>query len=324
MFKNPLKFTPIFKEKIWGGRRFASELNKTLPPNTAIGESWELSEVEGSVSIVSNGSFAGKSLSELIQMDAPALLGQEVLEQYGNSFPLLVKFLDASKDLSVQVHPNDRQAAPFGAKGKTEMWYALEGDGSSNIINGMNCDCLKEDLVSCIENQTLTQCLRYEAVKRGDVFFIPPGRIHALNAGNLVAEIQQTSDITYRLYDYNRKDAQGHTRELHIEQGLAVLDAKKLLNGKITYQKEFNQRILLMQCDFFTTHIWFFNQTTTLSYPKNDRFKIFICTDGQCTIKTQNTQTQLQRGETILIPASIEKMEIIPQTIVCKCLETSV
>jgi len=221
----PLKFTPIYKDKIWGGNKIKSVLNKDFGGLPNCGESWELSGVDGNVSVVSNGYLAGNTLEELLEVYMGDLAGDEVYEHFGNEFPLLIKFIDANDDLSIQVHPNDEMAAErHNSYGKTEMWYVLQADKGSKLQSGFNQQVDQEKYLEKLEKTELTDILNFEEVTAGDVFFIPAGRVHAIGRGILLAEIQQTSDITYRIYDYDRRDDKGNPRELHTDLALDAID----------------------------------------------------------------------------------------------------
>ena len=237
----PFKFQPILKERLWGGTKLETVLGKSLDSDI-IGESWELSGVSGDVSVVANGNLAGKSLQEIIESYKEDLLGKAVYERFGNDFPILIKFIDAKQDLSIQVHPNDELAkARYNSFGKTEMWYVMDADPDAKLIVGFNKSVNKEEYQKHLNNKTLTEILYYEPVKEGSTFFINTGKVHAIGAGTLLAEIQQTSDITYRVYDFDRKDKNGNLRELHTELALDAIDYEKKDDFKVSYSKNENQ-----------------------------------------------------------------------------------
>ena len=236
----PLTFTPIFKERIWGGEKLEKELHKPIH-QPLIGESWEVSTVKGDISVIDNGALKGTSLQTLIEQAPEALLGRAVYKRFGTDFPLLIKFIDAAQDLSIQVHPDDALAkARHNSFGKTEMWYIMEADPNASIIIGFNRNVSKEEYQSHLENKTLSQLLNYEKVSHGDMFFIPAGKIHAIGAGVLLAEIQQTSDITYRVYDFDRKDKHGNYRELHTELALDAIDFEQKDDFRKSYSSTEN------------------------------------------------------------------------------------
>jgi mannose-6-phosphate isomerase len=319
----PLKFTPILHERIWGGNRLESKFGKNLNGKTNIGESWELSAVEGNVSVVANGSLAGNSLQELIEIYMDEIVGEKVFKKYGNEFPLLIKFIDANDDLSIQVHPDDDKAAErHHAFGKTEMWVALDSDDDSQLITGFVCDTDKIEFVKKLNNGTLTDLLNYEKVEKGDAFFIPSGRVHAICKNNLIAEIQQTSDITYRIYDYGRKDQQGNERELHLDNALDVIDYKQVQEPKIRYDMQQNTPVELVSCNYFTTNLLELSKPVLRDYYKHDSFVIYICTKGECVVGAPDGEKiTVKAGDTVLLPAALHQSEIKPLIQPTKLLE---
>ena len=235
----PLKFTPIFKEKIWGGNKLEVYLKKNLNGMNHIGESWEISALEGNKTTVANGHLKGLIIDDLINRYGIRFLGENSMNQFGTTFPLLIKYIDANDDLSVQVHPDDNVAKQkHGSFGKTEMWYVLQSDKNARIINGFNTSISKKTYLKALNSNDIFSVLEQQKVKKGDAIFIPAGRVHALGKGVMVAEIQQASDVTYRIFDYNRKDKKGNVRELHIEQALDVIDFKKPEVLNTTYNLE--------------------------------------------------------------------------------------
>lgn len=304
----PLQFTPILKERIWGGEKLKIELNKKITSNTT-GESWELSTVEGDVSVIANGLFKGKLLTEVIEEWPNQILGTSVHKKFGIQFPLLFKYLDAREDLSIQVHPNDKLAEErHNSFGKTEMWYIMQADQDSRIIVGFKNDSSKEEYLKNLENKTLLTILDDVKVKPGNVFFLETGTVHAIGAGLVVAEIQQTSDITYRLYDFNRKDAQGNTRELHIDLALDAINYKKV-NALQHYSKESNKSNTVVNCPYFTTNFIPLDGEKLISNDGNS-FIVYMCTDGKFSINYNDTTIQYQNGDTVLIPASLSNFKI--------------
>ncbi len=300
----PLKFIPILKPKIWGGEKLHQQLNK---PTTLknIGESWEISDVENTVSIVANGALQGTNLQELLNQYTSDLVGKKNHKTFGNTFPLLLKFIDAKKDLSIQLHPNDTLAKKrHNSFGKTEMWYVMQADEAANLIVGFNQKINKEKYLHHLKNNTLTSILNFDTVQEGDTYFIEAGRIHAIGAGVLLAEIQQTSDITYRVYDWDRKDKAGNTRELHNDIALDAFNFNMKNNFRVAYSKEKNQSNTMVKCSYFTTN--FIALSTTLS-KKNavDSFIIYMCISGEAKLTTKITSITLQKGETVLLPACI-------------------
>jgi mannose-6-phosphate isomerase len=231
----PLKFYPILKERLWGGTKLGDILGKPLQ-NTITGESWELSGVEGDVSVVSNGELAGTSLKDLISEDPDGILGRSVGDRFGKEFPILIKFIDAKQDLSIQLHPDDELARiRHNSFGKTEMWYIMDSDEDAQLIVGFKRTVTKEEYLESLKNDRLTDLLNYESVREGDAFLINPGKVHAIGAGTLLAEIQQTSDITYRVFDFNRRDKNGNLRELHTDLALDAIDFEKKDDFMIKY-----------------------------------------------------------------------------------------
>jgi mannose-6-phosphate isomerase len=319
----PLKFQPIFKETIWGGQRLETKLNKNLEGRTNVGESWEISGVENNLSVATNGPLAGNDLQELIEIYMGELVGDKVFEKFGQEFPLLIKFIDANDDLSIQVHPDDFVAAErHHAFGKTEMWYALDGGDDTQLITGFKETVTSEVFLEKLDSNTLPEILNYETVRKGDVFFVPAGRVHAICKNNLVAEIQQTSDVTYRVYDYDRRDKNGKGRDLHLDLSLDVMDFKKVEKPKTNYTLATNAPTELVSCQYFTTNC--IDATTTLirDYYKFDSFVVFIGVEGAYTIEYGSGQTiELKTGETILLPASIPTVTLIPQEAHSKLLE---
>lgn len=318
----PLKFTPIFKDKIWGGNKIKSVLNKDFGSLPNCGESWELSGVEGNVSVVSNGYLAGNSLDELIEVYMGDLVGDQIFETYGNEFPLLIKFIDANDDLSIQVHPDDEMAAErHNSYGKTEMWYVLQADKGSKLQSGFNQQVDQDKYLEKLEKVELTDILNFEEVTAGDVFFIPAGRVHAIGKGILLAEIQQTSDITYRIYDYDRRDDQGNPRELHTDLALDAIDYTVFPEYKTNYEAKPNESVELASCQYFTTNVLEVTEVVEKDYNKLDSFVIYICLEGELVIETESGSGSIQKGETILLPASIENVLLKPVTASAKMLE---
>ena len=297
----PLFFIPILKERIWGGDKL-STLGKNLP-HGSIGESWEISMVENEVSQVANGCYKGMSLEDLIQQFSKEVLGEKVLAKFGKQFPLLFKFLDAKTDLSIQLHPNDALAKKrHNSFGKTEMWYIMQADKGARIILGFEKDSSAEQYLEHLKNKTLPSVLKSYQVAKGDVYFIETGTIHAIGGGILLAEIQQTSDITYRVYDWDRLDDQGNARELHVDLALEAIDYQAK-ETKINYNHTPNQSNTLVDTPFFTTH--YIDLTKRLEINKNsDSFLVYICTEGVCEIITAQGNYSLRKGQTVLLPAA--------------------
>lgn len=318
----PIKFKPIYLEKLWGGQRIKTLLNKDFGQLKNCGESWEISGVEGSISVVSNGFLEGNDLNELIEIYMGELVGEKVYEQFGNEFPLLIKFLDAQDDLSVQVHPNDELSKErHNAFGKTEMWYVVDADPDALINAGFNQPVDKLKYIESVENGSLIDILKYDEAHPGDVFFIPAGRIHAIGKGCMVAEIQQTSDVTYRIFDYNRPDNNGNLRELHTELAIDAIDYSYLPDYKTKYKPELNKSVELAKCKYFTTNLLEFDKYLEKDYHRNDSFVIFMTLDGSFDIETEEGTERVEKGETVLIPASIESLQLKPVAGKVKLLE---
>ncbi|MEL0456887.1 type I phosphomannose isomerase catalytic subunit [Flavobacteriaceae bacterium SZ-1-7] len=305
----PLKFHPILKDKIWGGQKLKTILNKKSDlPN--IGESWEISDVEGDTSIVSNGNLAGQSLKELLKTLKADLIGDKNYEVFGNKFPLLIKFIDAKQDLSIQLHPNDELAAKrHNSFGKTEMWYVFQADENANLIVGFNQEVTPEKYLKHLENKTLTEILNFDEVKTGDTYFIEVGRVHAIGAGVMVAEIQQTSDITYRVYDWDRVDDQGNERELHNDLAIDAIDFNMPDNFRVNYSKIENQSNMMVSCPYFKTSYLEVSKTLKKENDK-DSFFIYMCVDGEAKISANGFSENIIKGETLLLPAGIKNYEI--------------
>ena len=308
----PLTFEPIFKERIWGGTKLKVYLNKSFKSNK-IGESWELSTVANDVSVVSNGKFAGLNLNELIEKYPTEILGSKSIEKFGLEFPLLFKFLDAKEDLSIQVHPNDELAKQrHNSFGKTEMWYVMQADENSRLVVGFKNKTNKKEYLKHLEDKTLVTILNETPVKKGDTFFLETGTVHAIGAGVLIAEIQQTSDITYRLYDWDRVDAQGIGRELHNDLAVDAINYEET-NTKVTYNSERNESVNLVDCPFFTTNILEVSGTYNWK-KKKESFTVFMCTEGSFVLVTSNSKSEFKKGDTVLIPAILEEFQFIGET----------
>lgn len=305
----PIKFTPILKDKIWGGQKLKTILNKNSDlPN--VGESWELSDVEGDTSIVCNGSLKGQSLKQLLDTYKEDLIGLQNYRIFQNKFPLLIKFIDAKEDLSIQLHPNDELAAKrHNSFGKTEMWYVFQADKDSNLIVGFNQEMTPEKYLKHLNDKALTKILNFDKVKEGDTYFVEVGRVHAIGAGVMVAEIQQTSDITYRVYDWDRVDGEGNERELHNDLAIEAFDFDMPDNFRVTYDKTPNQSNEMVSCPYFTTNYLKINQTVK-KVNKHDSFIIYMCVDGEAKIITDGFSESIKKGETVLLPAAIENYEI--------------
>jgi len=279
---HPLKFTPILKDKIWGGYKLKTYLNKNTN-STQVGESWEISDVEGDCSIVTNGNLKGKSLRELLENFKYELVGKTIYQNFGNKFPLLIKFIDAKENLSVQLHPDDELAKErHNSFGKTEMWYIMQADQDCGIIVGFKNGIEIEDYNQALQQNNIEEILNFEVVKPGDTFFIKPGLIHAIGKGVVLAEIQQTSDITYRVYDYKRKDSEGNERELHTEEAKAAIDFDANNEYKVSYTSVENKKTSLVENQYFKTKEIKLTQSLTLDYSATDSFVIYMNIEPAC------------------------------------------
>lgn len=317
----PLRFKPILKDRLWGGHKLRDVLGKEFK-GTGVGESWELSGVDGDVSLIDNGPYKGKSLKELIQSYPNELLGKPVIDRFGKEFPILIKFIDAQKDLSIQLHPGDELAqARHNSFGKTEMWYVMDADPGAELIIGFKRDMSLEEYQRAMEEKSLPQYLHYEPVSSGDGFFINSGKIHAIGAGILLAEIQQSSDVTYRVYDFDRRDAQGNLRELHTDLALDAMDFKKREDFKIPYGQQKNRENTMVSSPYFKTSYLELDVNTRLSLPYTDSFTALICVDGAAEVVLNSWKIQIKKGETILIPAAA--MEVMVNTSESRFLKVS-
>jgi len=307
-----LKFYPILKEKVWGGKKLKTVLNKSSDSDK-IGESWELSGLPGNISVVSEGEFKGQTLNHLISKYKDVLVGKRVFEKYGENFPLLIKFIDAADDLSVQVHPNDETAQKlYGQNGKNELWYIMDSDRNSELILGLNKTLNTEEFRNSINRNTLTENLNTVKIKKGDVYFIPAGRIHAIKKGVLLAEIQQASDMTYRIYDWNRKGLDGKYRKLHIDEACKVAELKTKKSYLTKYSEKINTFVQCVSNQYFSVNLLKFNTEIVKNYSETDSFIIFICTKGSFRLMYSKNEIKVSFGETVLLPAVIKKIKLIP------------
>jgi mannose-6-phosphate isomerase len=305
----PLKFQPILKDKIWGGEKLHQHFNKDSK-STQLGETWEVSTVPGDISVVSNGDLKGKSLQELLNTYKADFLGENNFKRFGEQFPLLIKFIDAKQDLSIQLHPNDELAKTrHNSFGKTEMWYVMQADKDANLIVGFNKDVDKEIYLKHLKDNSLTKILNFDKVKEGDAYFIEAGRVHAIGAGVLLAEIQQTSDVTYRVYDWDRVDTDGNERELHNDIAIDAFDFEMKDDFRVSYEKHKNTSNEMVSCPFFITN--FIEMDTNLKKENTqDSFMIYMCLDGEVEVTTDNSTTIISKGETVLIPAAVKSYNL--------------
>ncbi len=310
----PLKFKPILKDLIWGGTRLRDTLGKDCPTDTC-GESWEISAVQGSISVVANGFLQGNDLQEITEVYLGELVGDHIYERFGHEFPLLIKFIDANALLSIQVHPDDNLARErHNAYGKNEMWYVLDAEKNAELISGFKEPISREIYLQHFASKTLPEILNFEKVSAEDVFFTPAGRVHAIGPGILLAEIQQTSDITYRIHDWDRLDASGRGRELHTELAVDAINYKDPERYRINYAKALNQRVTLVDTPWFTTGLIYFDQPVEKDFNLIDSFVIYMCVGGKAEFDYEDAETVgLDKGETVLVPASLKNIRIVPE-----------
>jgi len=307
----PIKFNPLLVQTLWGGEKIIpfKHLNSDL---TQVGESWEISGVKGNETVVSEGEFKGKKLNELVDELKGKLVGEANYKRFSNDFPLLIKFIDARQELSIQVHPTDELAQKRGKlRGKTEMWYIMDSDENAKLRAGMKEKITPEQYKQMVENDTITEAIAEYKVKEGDCFFLPAGRIHSIGTGCFLAEIQQTSDVTYRIYDFKRKDKDGNYRELHTEEAAECIDYNVEPNYRTEYTPVKNEGVALVECPYFTTAVYDLNEPMTLDYSELDSFVILIGLKGSGEITdNEGNTTTLCEGETILIPATTSEVKV--------------
>lgn len=307
----PIKFNPLLVQTLWGGEKIIpfKHLNSDL---IQVGESWEISGVKGNETVVSEGEFKGKKLNELVDELKGKLVGEANYKRFGNDFPLLIKFIDARQELSIQVHPTDELAQKRGKlRGKTEMWYIMDSDENAKLRAGMKEKITPEQYKQMVENDTITEAIAEYKVKEGDCFFLPAGRIHSIGTGCFLAEIQQTSDVTYRIYDFKRKDKDGNYRELHTEEAAECIDYNVEPNYRTEYTPVKNEGVALVECPYFTTAVYDLNEPMTLDYSELDSFVILIGLKGSGEITdNEGNTTTLCEGETILIPATTNEVKV--------------
>uniref|UniRef100_UPI003FD88C04 type I phosphomannose isomerase catalytic subunit n=1 Tax=Alistipes putredinis TaxID=28117 RepID=UPI003FD88C04 len=311
----PLKFHPILKQTLWGGERIipykelASELSR-------VGESWELSGMPGSESVVAEGPWTGSTLPELIGRFGAELLGKANYARFGQEFPLLVKFIDAREDLSIQVHPDDELARKrHGKSGKCEMWYVLEAEPGASLLTGFSRPIAPAEYERRVADNTLTDVLNRQAIASGDVFYLPAGRVHSIGKGSFIVEIQQSSDITYRIYDFDRRDAAGNSRELHTELAREAIDFESSENSRITYAPENNQEVRLVTTPYFTTSLYTLTARTHCDWSATDSFVAIVLLQGSGSLTdNEGNRIDVRQGETWLLPASTQWTEITPHT----------
>ncbi len=305
------KFEPLLKQTLWGGNKIIpfKHLDTQLEH---VGESWEISGVAGSETIVANGRYKGLTLNELVRTEQARLVGRNNYERFGDEFPLLIKFIDARQDLSIQVHPSDEVARRQGrSRGKTEMWYALESTPGAMLYNGLKQQITPERYQQMVADDTICDALAQYPVSEGDVFFIPAGRIHAIGAGCFVAEIQQTSDVTYRIYDFKRKDKDGNYRQLHTREAAESINYTVEKDYRTAYDPRKNEGVQLVTCPYFTTAVYDLDEPMTLDYSELDSFVILIAMKGEGTLTDdEGHETTFREGETVLLPATTKEIRV--------------
>lgn len=307
----PLKFSPLLKSTLWGGDKIIPF--KHLDCNQKdVGESWEISGVKDNESIVSAGEYQGVKLNDVVAQLKDKLLGKENYARFGNVFPLLIKFIDARQQLSIQVHPSDEIAKRQGKeRGKTEMWYIMDGEPDAKLRSGLKNKITPEEYKEMVDNDTITDAIAEYQVKEGDCFFLPAGRIHSIGAGCFLAEIQQTSDVTYRIYDFKRKDKNGNYRQLHTQQAAECIDYHVENNYRTEYTPEKNKGVNMVNCPFFTTSVYDLDEPMTLDYSELDSFVILIGIKGEGILKdNEGNEVTLREGESILYPATTETISV--------------
>lgn len=304
------KFEPLLKQTLWGGDKIIPFKHLDTQMEN-VGESWEISGVAGNETIVANGPHKGKSLNQLVCEQKTLLVGDENYQRFGDEFPLLIKFIDARQDLSIQVHPTDEIAHRQGkSRGKTEMWYALEPTPGAMLYNGLKKQITPEQYKAMVENDTITDALARYEVREGDVFFIPAGRIHAIGAGCFVAEIQQTSDVTYRIYDFKRKDKDGNYRQLHTKEAAESIDYTVLDNYRTDYKLPENEGVQVVSCPYFATAVYDLTEPMTLDYSELDSFVILIAVKGEGSVSCEGETLSFSMGDTILLPATAKEVKV--------------
>ena len=310
----PLKFKPVFKDKIWGGQKIRTQLGIDFGDLPNCGEVWVISGVKDGESVVDSGFLEGNELNELVEVYMEDLVGEKIYEKFGNEFPLLIKFIDANDWLSIQVHPDDELAASRNiGHGKTEMWYTLGADKNTQLISGFNCSMDNSSYLEHLKNGTLKDILNYEEVKKDDVFFIPAGRVHAIGPGMLLAEIQQTSDTTYRIFDWDRMGVDGNPRELHTEEAVDAIDFKLYEGYKTKYKTELNNSSGIIDCDKFITNILEFDKPLSKDIEFLDSFIIYLGVEGDTILVWDQGEVHIGMGEAVLVPAYLSQIELVPK-----------
>ena len=311
----PLLFEPNLHSVVWGGYQLRpyKGLEATDEP---IGESWEVSAVPSSTSIIANGEFKGKDLISVINEHPDEILGKKVNEKYNGKLPLLVKFIDAKRDLSIQVHPNDEMAMrEHGKMGKSEMWYVIKAEEGAHLYAGFKEEITPYEYQKRVEDESIIEVLADHQVKAGDVFYLPAGRVHAICGGILLAEVQQSSDVTYRIFDYNRLGMDGKPRELHTELAAQALDYNVIDNYRTEYEDSSNRAVQIIDSPYFSVRVMEVSKPFHRDLKKYDSFIITMCIEGDCKIHLRSTDEEilLKQGNSTLIPAAIADFDVIPQ-----------
>lgn len=305
------KFNPLLKSTIWGGEKIIP-FKHLSSDEQQVGESWEVSGVKDNESIVSNGKYKGWKLNDLVDTLKEKLVGKDNYARFGNEFPLLVKFIDARAQLSIQVHPTDEQAQAKGlGRGKTEMWYVMESDENASLRSELKQQITPEEYKAMVEDDTITDALAEYPVKEGDVFFLPAGRIHSIGTGCFLAEIQETSDVTYRIYDFKRQDKNGNYRQLHTKEAAECIDYTVYPDYKTQYEPRQNEPVELVSCPYFTTSVYDLTEPMTMDYSELDSFVIFVGLKGEGEITdAEGNSLSFRAGESVLIPATATTVKV--------------
>lgn len=308
----PIKFKPILKQTLWGGGKIVKFKGIDGHDGEQIGESWELSGVPGNESVAANGEYEGRTLTEIVAAEKERLVGTDNYKRLGDEFPLLIKFIDAKQDLSIQVHPDDEKAQKYGLRnGKTEMWYIMNSDADASLRCGMKAKITPERYKEMVAAGTICDAIAEYPVKEDDCFFIPAGRIHSIGKGCFLAEIQQTSDATYRIYDFNRRDKDGNLRELHTEKAAECIDYTVLNDYRTEFTAEKNRGVQIVSCPFFNTAVYDLDEPMTLDYSELDSFVVLIGIKGEARLTdNEGNTTTLRGGETLLVPASTATIKV--------------
>ena len=311
----PLKFEPVLKQTLWGGDKIIpfKHLNENL---SNVGESWEVSAVEGSESVVANGADKGLTLPEMVRKYREELVGEANYARFGNQFPLLVKFIDARQKLSIQVHPDDELAKKrHNSFGKNEMWYVVSADEGATLISGFSRQITPKEYKERVHDGTFDEVLQTCAIQPGDVFYVPAGRVHGIGAGAFVVEVQQSSDVTYRIYDYNRKDKNGKLRDLHISQAMDAINFSDVQDDfRTEYETVINEPVEILTTPYFSVSLYDMTEEITCDYSELDSFVIFVCVEGSCRmVDDAENEVTICAGETVLFPAVTQSVSIIPE-----------